>query len=389
MSHLPLLGGDSLDRWRLAALRDSSVRLPLLRSSSSLLAPLPGASDAWRWAWVAPVVGAGIQGGMPRPSGDMPIWTGRGFNALALGGVRVERGRLRLVLAPTVAASTNTTYALIPATPLGEILAPPLPPDRSEFAAPWYTSPNSIDLPLRFGREGVGRLDPGQSALTLGVGAVEVGVATENEWWGPGLRNALVLSDNASGFPHLLLRSRRPWRTPLGFVELRYLLGGLSESAYFDTLGTNDVRSFSGLAVAVRPRGVAGLTVGASRVVYAPVSGWEDVPGRALDVFRDTGRPSAVPASDSTMLPGPDQLLSLFGQWVLPEDGFEAYLELGRAEMPASIRDLLQFPNHTLGYVVGVQWARPVRDAASILRLQLELTSTEQSPTYRNRPIGT
>jgi hypothetical protein len=208
-------------------------------------------------------------------------------------------------------------------------------------------------------------------------------------WWGPGIRNAIVMSNNAPGFPHLFLRSRRPIATRIGWLEGTWIAGGLSESPYFDNDPANDLRSLAGLALSWRVRWIPGLSVGGTRVVFAPAGGWGDIPLRLFNVFARVGRPNARPLSDSTVVPGRDQISSLFARWVFPDDGLEVYAEWSRAELPVSLRDLLTAPNHTQGYTFGLQWAHPLSQRPAALKLQVETTYLEQSPTFRDRPEGT
>src|SRR5205823_3468965 len=92
--------------------------------------------------------------------------------------------------------------------------------------------------------------------------------------------------------------------------------------------------------------------------------------------------------SDSTPRLGRDQLVSLFGRWVLPNDGFEFYFEWLRASMPVSLRDFLTDPSHSRGYTVGLQWLAPTNRRGGALRLQGEATNLEQDASFRYRPIG-
>jgi len=87
------------------------------------------------------------------------------------------------------------------------------------------------------------------------------------------------------------------------------------------------------------------------------------------------------------MVPGSDQIMSLFARWALPVYGLESYVEWGRADFPVSFRDLIEQPDHSRGYTVGLQWVGAVGDGAR-LRIQGETTNEEQSSTYRFRPIG-
>jgi hypothetical protein len=218
-----------------------------------------------------------------------------------------------------------------------------------------------------------------------------IGFTAENEWWGPGIRNALVLSSNAAGFPHLFIRTSDPVRTRIGTINARLIAGALTESKWFDTTSTNNHRSLSAFAFSINPAFAPNVEIGGARSVYATTS--RDIPGiikaSLFDAFKHVGRPDSRPFENDSLYPGGrDQIMSLFGRWVLPADGFEAYAEWARYEFPRSLRDLLIAPNHTQGYTLGLQWARPVESVGGSVRFLGELSSVEQSPTFRDRPVG-
>jgi hypothetical protein len=157
----------------------------------------------------------------------------------------------------------------------------------------------------------------------------------------------------------------------------------LFESRYFDSSAADDRRSISALAATWTPAGAPNLTVGFARAVYAPVEDWSDLFGHALDVLRGPGLDSV--AGDTVPRPSRDQVFSLFGRWVFPGDGFAVHFEWARNQLPGSLRELLVSPNHTQGYTLGLEWARPVDSArASAIRMQVEVTYLEKSPAYRN-----
>ena len=64
----------------------------------------------------------------------------------------------------------------------------------------------------------------------------------------------------------------------------------------------------------------------------------------------------------------------------------EVYAEWARTRLPINTRDLLQVPEHSQGYTVGLQWLRPL--GAGDLRIQAEHTYLEESPTYKWRQTG-
>jgi hypothetical protein len=323
--------------------------------------------------------------GLPYTLNDGALWAGRGTSGSVTGGVRARYRFLHLTLAPTVVYSQNADFDL-PNDPRFFDQAPPFP--RSPYSYPWRIIGSSIDLPLRFGDEPYQRFDLGQSALYAELGPVETGFSNENEWWGPGVRNALIMSSNAPGIPKLFVRTARPIRTPIGAVEARYILGSLATSPYFEvTDESRRARSLSAAAVTLRPAFAPALTLGLARSVFAQTGEGETI-GHAFDVLSSTGRPNALPNADPSQTPGRDQLYSFFARYVLPDDGFESYLEWGRTEIPKNFRDLLVSPNHTQGYTLGVQYARPLARDARTLRFQAEVTNVAQSSTFRQRPTG-
>lgn len=390
VSITPLLTvtGDSVDQLRSRTLADSTAFFPLLRSASSLATRLRPFSYTPALSVIPPELLLVTNSAIPFSQNTGSLWAGRGTNIRVVAGVRVEVGPLRVIAAPEFVSSTNDYWQLRDTV---RFYAPPLPEDRAGggFVFPWYRPPHSIDLPLRMGEKPIERVLAGQSSALIYAGPVAAGVATENEWWGPGIRNAIVLSNNAGGFPHLVLRTSEPRSTRFGTFDARLIVGGISESGYFDTTSTNNLRAISLAALSYRPPMMSNLTLGFARAVYGTVEDWEMIPGRILRAFSNPGRPNNRPLTDSLDYPGgEDQVYSLFGRWNAPADGFEGYVELSRTELPSNLRDLFVAPNHTQGYTIGFQWRKPAPLAGNTVRIQGEATNIEQSATFRDRPLG-
>jgi hypothetical protein len=380
-----LVSDNSLDRERLAEIRGRrAIPHLLLRSTSVLLRSGEPGGPAVRL--LGPEMQLVYNSRIPWSMNNGAMWAGRGLNTRTMLGFAADLGRVHFVLAPEVVTSANRDFDLR----VEWIERPPIPPERSEWQFEWYAyGPYSIDLPTRFGADPIRRIFPGQSSLAVAAGPVELGIASENQWWGPGINNALILSNNAAGFPHVFLRASRPLETRLGEVDFRWLVGGLKESRFFDTVTTNNLRSLAAGAATLRLRWPEGLTLGAARSVWSTAGGWGDVWGRWFDVFRVTGRPNNRLPGDSALYPGGrEQLYSFFGRWVMPAANLETYFEWGRTELPGSLRDLFVDPGHTQGYTVGLQWARQAFGPSDLLRLQAENTSVERSASSRHRPVG-
>ena len=386
---LTLVGGQVSDRMRLEQLRGKAGTEGYLIRSASSMTPAPKSNTSWSAAVIAPEVYAVNNTALPFSINDGPVWAGVGTSSRILLGGQFSAGPFRLILAPEIVRADNDYFLLRDTL---RFYAPPIPKERRAggFTFPWYSiGPYSIDLPTRFGDKKIERLDAGQSTAMVEYRGAVAGISNENQWFGPGIRNALILSNNAPGFPHLFFRTARPWKNRVGEIEAKLLVGGLTESHWFDTTSTNNVRSISAFAFTIRPNFEKNLTLGGARSVYAASKGWDRVPWRLLDAFANTGRPNNRVQSDSSLYPGGrDQIYSLFGRWVFPADGFEAYAEWARLEFPYSLRDLFVAPNHSQGYTLGLQYARPAITESGRFRMQFEVTSVEQSATFRDRPQG-
>ena len=394
---LVLVNDPTVDRDRLGELIGNvEPNRHLLRSASQLTPRISNETGA-SLRLLAPDVEWVRNSGLAFSLNQGTLWAGRGNNMRLRAGFQGDWGPVSLIIAPEWTHSANGDF-LFPdprVTPRADQRGNP-------FADPFYVGSNSIDRPIRFGDTSFSAIHAGQSTLAVHVGAATLGLSTENEWWGPGIRNAIVLSDNAPGFGHFFARTGRPISTSIGTFEGRLLLGTLRESSYFDDLPTNDTRSFSGFAATWQPPGLEGLALGVTRAVYRPVDGTSDALPHLFDVFMSyPGRPDDRPVTlrkvngdvtvlpDSAQRPGPDHIYSLFGRWVFPKSGFEVYGEYSRTEFPASFRDLLEAPGHTQGYTLGLQWGRALRGGQNAFRLQTEHTYVERSTTFRDRPVGT
>ncbi|MDB5231152.1 MAG: hypothetical protein JWN76_1957 [Chitinophagaceae bacterium] len=213
---------------------------------------------------------------------------------------------------------------------------------------------NKIDQPSRFGPDKINKWFPGQSAIRFNPGKLSFGLSTENIWWGPGLRNALTMTNNAPGFLHFTFNTSRPLKTRIGSFEGQYIAGQLdssgitpyentikgSSSGYFPKI--NDTRFITGLVITWQPRWIPNLYVGFTRISYLyghDMSGLKDV--LPLPFFNNN-------------TPKKARLGSMFFRYAMPEDHAEFYFEYGRADRPANPVNIFQDIIPT-GYVGGLR----------------------------------
>ena len=387
-SSLVLVNSETVDRFRLDQLVDGVApgQSLLLRSASSLTAPVPTEPGRVQLSPLVPQLLFVHNTSIPFSQNYGALWAGRGLSTRTLTGFKLESRRVRFIFAPELISSENSDWVIRP-FPFDQHL-PPVPPDRAfgGYVLPYYLASQwSIDQPLRFGKGPIRRFDPGQSSAIVSTNRFDFGFSNENEWWGPGIRNAIVLSNNAPGFPHFFVRTARPLSTRLGLVEARWLVGGLTESKFFDTVSTNNVRSLASVATTLQTAWNPNLSFGFARSVYSTATGWGQIPFRWFDVLMRTSDGIATPADATTKPTRKDQLFSLFTRWVAPEDGLEVYAEWARTQLRLNLHDFLVRPNHTQAYTLGLQWRRPAW-FGGLVRVQSEITQMEQSATFRDLP---
>lgn len=313
---------------------------------------------------------------LPYSMNDGPLWAGRGWNLSVNGGVALQQPYrntiLRVVLAPTLVYSQNRPFQIFPNTT----------PGRSDYANPFHGPDASLDLPHRFGDRHLLNFDFGRSAASIEWPRAVVGMTTEHEWWGPGIRNAIIMSSNAPGVPRFFLRTAQPVRTRLGDFDAKLISGTLTQSLFFHP-NTSENRTLSGVLLRLRPAFDTTLTFGFARVVYAPI-GPEASPftltlARSFDALFRWENLAGVGRQRS------DQIGSIFARWVFPQAGFEVYGEWARMDLPRNATELLTAAHYTGGYTFGFQWAQPRRNH-TWLRLQSEITYLEQSRVFPDRP---
>lgn len=307
--------------------------------------------DSLHWfdrRWLLPVASLSLASSFPLAMEDLALWTGRGVNVYAAAGLTLRWGAARLVVAPEFTASQNLPFDVRESRQ----------PGFSPWASPWYPPPNSIDLPSRPGTSADIAVQPGQSEFTLTTLHTDIGLASTNEHWGPGVFASTSLGSASGGIPRAFLRSAQPWRTTAGTFEWRLFAGSLTESRFFDHNAANDHRALSGAVVVFSPIHAPSFSIGAGHLAQS--------------------------RQKISFTAGGDQLLTVFWRWLSPTPGLELYGEWTRQELPRSFRDLIVAPFNSQGSLWGARWAIP--RATGALILGGEFLDVEQSIAYPSRP---
>ncbi len=369
------------DRARLAEIvGDTSSQVRRTRMHIADVLPIldrPGVRQAGLFVEL-PEVRVTRNSALPYSLNDGPLWAGRGWNFSLGAGVALEQQfhgtTVHIRVAPTMYYSQNRPFQIFPGTT----------PGRSAFANPFHGEGASLDLPHRFGDRHLLGFDYGRSSVSVAWPNVVAGVTTENDWWGPGIRNAIVMSNNAAGVPRLFVATARPVRTKLGAFDAMLISGTLTQSLFFSpSPPASENRSLSGVVVQLRPAFDSMLTFGFERVVYRPIgpfaSPFTMTLARTFDAL-------VLWESISGGFQKSDQIGGIFARWSFPTAGFEVYGEWARMDPPENFGELFTAPHRSGGWTFGFQWAQPRRNH-SYLRLQSELTYLEQSRVFPDRLV--
>jgi hypothetical protein len=210
-----------------------------------------------------------------------------------------------------------------------------------------------------FGDGSYSKLLPGQSSIALNYGAFSLGASTKNIWWGPGQYNSLLFSNNAFGFNHLTLNTRKPAKTFLGSFEGQVILGKLENFESFLRAGKEDWRFVNGITFSYQPKWIPGLYFGASRVFQQYSSYKNKTFAFYFPIFEPFQKVRLIdtnlPFFDSSEYDDrmQSQQLTGFARLVIPKAKAEVYFEYGRRDHAVDWREFLLNPEHARAYILG------------------------------------
>lgn len=305
----------------------------------------------------------------------------RGYQTMISAGFYAKAGLLSVQFKPEVVWAENRAFETFPTNHYDVVWAN------------YYYFLNRIDNPERFGTKAYSKLLPGQSSIRLNYKALSLGLSTENLWWGPGMRNSLLMSNNAPGFAHITFNTSRPIKSGIGSFEFQVIAGRLNASGILPpetnrvyngsalyTAKPLDWRYINAAVVTWQPKWTPGLFLGASRTYYVYRGAMGKTISDYIPVFATIFKAGAGKDDEKQR----DQLASLFLRWVMPKENAELYVEYGRNDFSLNLRDLSMSPEHSRAYIVGFRKLLELKNKA-YLQIASEITQTESSATARFR----
>ena len=278
-----------------------------------------------------------------------------------------------------------------------------------------YTLWNRIDMPERFGNEKIKKNTLGQSSIRLNYRSLSLGISSENIWWGPSIRNGVLMSNNAQGFNHITFNTRKPIKTKIGNFEWQFVTGRLEPSG-FNPPGNsrqyagsnifvpkinqrgeqNDWRFFQGYTITYSPKWISGLHLGFIRWLQMYGSMFEGGYTWIADanqgkkvgwfpIFNNFLRKNdkIEPYERET-----DQAAGLFFRWLWEDSKAELYGEFNFNDAKFNFRDLLSDSDHSRGVTFGIRKLFDSKKNNSKTEFHWEWTQLEQTAGRLVRNAG-
>jgi hypothetical protein len=334
-------GGVVLDRDKNGTVTDlNSFRKQLYRSADGLIK-----------VYLLPVaLQQQINGHHPYGKNDNTMIPAKGYQALVSGGLFASIGPLSIQLRPEYVYARNSYFN-----------EPESVGNDLYFAYPGLVY-NKIDNPSIWGADRYKKGSWGQSSIRLNVRSWSLGLSNENLWWGPGIKNSLLMSNNASGFKHLTLNTTKPVDIYIGTLEAQVIAGRLEASGvalparervvaeYTYIEKPTDRRYITGFALAYQPKWVKNLFLGFDR----SRTGYDYSSNSALVYYSGSAR------------------------WVMPESKAEGYVQYGVTNHTGTVEN-------SRAYIVGFNKLLALNKVDQYIQVGVEFTQLE---TPRKRTKG-
>lgn len=285
---------------------------------------------------------------VPLTLNEESFYPATGWQERFTAGVQMKLGRFLVDFQPEYVKAENTKQASI-SDQFRE---------GNYFTRIYFLQLNVIDWPAQFGLAPIEKFSLGQSSAKLLFKNLSVGLSNENIWWGPGRRNALIMTNNAPGFLHADVKTARPVKSIFGAVEMQAVFGKLDSSgitplenirqqqywpgAYVPK--ENIRRQMLGFVFSWQPKWIKNLYLGYAGAYYGYVT-YEDKLGHPIPPYPYT----------MTVAKGKGAKLgSLFFRYSMPKDRAEIYGEFGRGDRLPTPWNLTE-DTIPLGYVFGLR----------------------------------
>jgi hypothetical protein len=237
---------------------------------------------------------------------------------------------------------------------------------------------------------GLSKILPGQSSVRYDLGKVSLSASTQNLWWGPGIINSMLMSNNAPGFFHYSFATNRPLKTFLGNFQFQIISAILKQdsSQGFENRNLkklnlqNRDRAYNALTFTFQPVIMKNITFGLTRAFQNLAE--NNIAGFVPKYLPVLGSFFGSAYNDTI---NRDQILSFNTRWVFPKNHAEVYFEFGYNDAKDNFRDLMLDMSHASGYIFGFKKLSYL-NKLDYLDFGAEVIRMAQTPSYLMRNAG-
>jgi hypothetical protein len=237
---------------------------------------------------------------------------------------------------------------------------------------------------------GLSKILPGQSSVRYDLGKVSLSASTQNLWWGPGIVNSMLMSNNAPGFFHYSFSTNRPLKTFLGNFQFQIISAILKQdsSQGFENRNLkklnlqNRDRAYNALTFTFQPVIMKNITFGLTRAFQNLAE--NNIAGFVPKYLPVLGSFFGSAYNDTI---NRDQILSFNTRWVFPKNHAEVYFEFGYNDAKDNFRDLMLDMSHASGYIFGFKKLSYL-NKIDYLDFGAEVIRMAQTPSYLMRNAG-
>jgi len=237
---------------------------------------------------------------------------------------------------------------------------------------------------------GLSKILPGQSSVRYDLGKVSLSASTQNLWWGPGIVNSMLMSNNAPGFFHYSIATNRPLKTFLGNFQFQLISATLKQdsSQGFEHRNLkklnlqNRDRAYNALTFTFQPVIMKNITFGLTRAFQNLAE--NNIAGFVPKYLPVLGSFFGSAYNDTI---NRDQILSFNTRWVFPKNHAEVYFEFGYNDAKDNFRDLMLDMSHASGYIFGFKKLSYL-NKLDYLDFGAEVIRMAQTPSYLMRNAG-
>ena len=177
------------------------------------------------------------------------------------------------------------------------------------------------------------------------------GYSNANMWWGPGIHTSLNMTNNTTGFPHLMIGTLKEQRYKQFGFQLRYIFAEMDERNITEPYFTALLASMSWHSDPTITLGFSRTYLTGGRRTQEKISRWEamTIPFESLFLSSKIIDPEDPESSLDIW----DQTLVGYLLLSFPEAKLKLFIEYGRNDHAWDTRDFVRQPDHTSASVIG------------------------------------